>query len=434
MPRAGGVNHRSAKYLTTLTKEEQLMALHKMQDDEISSDDSGPPVPTAGRLYDECLMVDGDKWFGLGDCLYRYSLTVVLYYWALLTTPISLVTYLWKYCLLWFGPAGVLLFATFPVLPLGVVVHTVIKKVQSLFVDDWQMQGPGRVFFLKPKNPVGSFLWECYLTQSMMVAQFYLVGTHPDAIQHTWFDTLLTKDFWRGVLSQEKARCPLELGRFADGSIEWKHELKTRDVVVKLPDSYLGIGDAFWNHGKDYNSKAELENRIHKEYAGKEALILEFCRPDKDLGVHSLDIVTLRNGDDVRVLSVLLWCDCTTKSSHSCRAGYIVDVETEKIVGPARWYSPYFAQQAAPMIGQTLKGVRQATLKAVDAHRAVEYKWLTAVGWDCMINNEGDVVFFEGNFAGARTPRRVFLNWSTLTEFICSWAWPFGKSMRPGSA
>eukprot|EP00756_Hemistasia_phaeocysticola_P037043 Hpha_TRINITY_DN16676_c1_g2::TRINITY_DN16676_c1_g2_i1::g.182825::m.182825 len=431
MPRASGVKHRSSQYLQTLSKEEQLRALHRMQDDEISSDDSGPAVPTAGRLYDECLMVDGDQWFSLRDCCYRYSLTVALYYWALLTTPFSLLKYLFKYCMLWYGPAGVLLWATFPVLPIGVAVLTGIKKVQSLFKPDWSMAGPGRVFFMKPDNPIGAFVWDCYLCQSMMVCQFYLVGTNSDAISHTWCDILLTKDFWRSVLGQEKARCPLELGRWNNGSMEWKHELKTRDVVVKIPDSYLGIGDAFWNHGKDYNSRNDLEEMLKEQYSGKEAMILEFCRPDKELGVHSLDIVTLRNGDDVRVLSVLLWCDCETSSSHSCRAGYIVDVETEKIVGPARWYSPYFAKQATPLVGQTLKGVRQAALKAVDAHRAIEYKWLTAVGWDCMINNESDIVFFEGNFAGARTPRRIFLNWSCLYEFVSSWAWPFGKSMRP---
>jgi hypothetical protein len=32
------------------------------------------------------------------------------------------------------------------------------------------MDGPGRVFFLKPKNPIAAFIWDCYLTQSMCVA------------------------------------------------------------------------------------------------------------------------------------------------------------------------------------------------------------------------------------------------------------------------
>lgn len=31
------------------------------------------------------------------------------------------------------------------------------------------MDGPGRVFFLKPANPIAAFIWDCYLTQSMYV-------------------------------------------------------------------------------------------------------------------------------------------------------------------------------------------------------------------------------------------------------------------------
>eukprot|EP00665_Eupelagonemidae_sp_cell47_P013516 gene13516-biopygen12978 len=134
----------------------------------------------------------------------------------------------------------------------------------------------------------------------MYVGQFHLVGTHPDAVQHTWQDTILTKDYWRSALSSVGGRLgrrshkpalvtilkvrpaspravesgspapccragitwegwriwsqslPRELGRWRDGKLEWFHDLGTSDVVVKLPDAYLGIGDAFWTHGEDY--------------------------------------------------------------------------------------------------------------------------------------------------------------------------------------
>jgi hypothetical protein len=62
----------------------------------------------------------------------------------------------------------------------------------------------------------------------------------------------------------------------------------------------------------------------------------------------------------------------------------------------------------------------------VEAHKNIEHKWLTAVGWDMMVM-EDELVFFEGNFAGARTPRRIFLSFSNLLEFMTNYFWPFGS-------
>jgi len=77
--------------------------------------------------------------------------------------------------------------------------------------------------------------------------------------------------------------------------------------------------------------------------------------------------------------------------------------------------------------------VRAACAAAIKAHENIEYKWLTVVGWDCMIMEE-EMVFFEGNFAGARVPRRMFLNLATLYYFVVDYFWPFGtgNSARPG--
>ena len=185
------------------------------------------------------------------------------------------------------------------------------------------MEGPGRVFFVKPPNPIASFIWDLYLNQSMFVGQYLLVGTNDDAIEHTWFDSLLTKDFWRGALDGVGARLPRQLGEWNDTEYTSYHPLGDSDVVVKLPDSYLGIGDSFWNKGKDYNTEEELVALLAKEYAGKkDVLVLELVRPKKSEGVHSIDIITMRTpNDEVRVLSCLFWTDCTTDSSHSTQAG-----------------------------------------------------------------------------------------------------------------
>lgn len=43
--------------------------------------------------------------------------------------------------------------------------------------------------------------------------------------------------------------------------------------------------------------------------------------------------------------------------------------------------------------------------------------FLKMVGWDCMLMKNGEMVFFEGNFAAARIPRRMFLAAENLIEF-----------------
>eukprot|EP00754_Rhynchopus_humris_P008686 Rhum_TRINITY_DN13808_c0_g2::Rhum_TRINITY_DN13808_c0_g2_i1::g.64617::m.64617 len=382
---------------------------------------------TAGKLYENCSTAEsGYEWFSLFDCFTRYAFTVLLHYWALVTSPVSYTIYTFKHNMLWYGTIpGILLSLFLPIMPVGYVIVQMWSYVKNYFEADWTMSGPGRVFFIKPKHPVAALLWDLYLKQSMYVGQYYLVGTNAAAIQHTWQDTILVKDYWRDALNSVHGRLPRELGRWSGTELTMAYSLDKCDVVVKIPDSYLGIGDSFWNHGQDYSNVDELRALLEKNYKGKEAMVLEMVRPKKSLGVHSFDIVTLRNpNNEVKVLSCLLWTDCTTDSSHSCRAGYIIDVDTETITAPAGWYSPFFAKMDAPLIGTKVPGIKDACETAVAAHQGVKEQWLTAVGWDAMIM-EDQVVFFEGNFAGARTPRRMFLSWRCLTEFIWNYAWPF---------
>jgi hypothetical protein len=77
-----------------------------------------------------------------------------------------------------------------------------------------------------------------------------------------------------------------------------------------------------------------------------------------------------------------------------------------------------------PLVGTKFPGVKKACESAVAAHKEIDHKWLTVVGWDMMVQ-EDDIVFFEGNFAGARAPRRIFLSLSTLLEFMTNYFWPF---------
>ena len=41
------------------------------------------------------------------------------------------------------------------------------------------------------------------------------------------------------------------------------------------------------------------------------------------------------------------------------RAGYTIDPDTEEVVSPAGWYSPFFATMKTPLIGTKYKGVRE---------------------------------------------------------------------------
>jgi hypothetical protein len=45
-----------------------------------------------------------------------------------------------------------------------------------------------------------------------------------------------------------------------------------------------------------------------------------------------------------------------------------------------------------------------------------------------MLTDEDEWVFFEGNFAGARTPRIMFLNYENLYEFATQYFWPFDET------
>jgi len=407
----------------------------------------------AGDLYELCTTgVKGQTWFTLGDCLYRYSLVFAAHYWNMLTAPVSYLYYTLHYNQVWYGRwQGNLLTLFYPVMPFALMAKSIFKAIRDKFfaASSWMDDCPGNVFFIRPPSPLGSLIWSFYLDQSLYVGQYFLVGTDKDAIQHTWYDTILTKDFWSKTLTDVGARLPRRLGRWRTDHLEIDYPITTQNIVVKLPDSYLGIGDSFWNFGEDFNNLDELKAKLMATYgpsgkfAADDAIVMECVYPKKDIfkshapsysDTHSIDIVTIRTpDDDVKVLSVLLWADCTTGSSHSTRAGYTVDVKTETVQDACGWYSTYFTTMDTPLLGMKIDGIKRACAAAVQAHKNIEHKWLTAVGWDCMVI-EDELVFFEGNFAGARTPRRIFLGSAHMKNFISNFYWPFGSgsNVTPG--
>jgi len=296
------------------------------------------------------------------------------------------------------------------------------------------MKGPGRVFFVRPDSFVASLFWDFQLAISVFCGSFLQYGTDRDGLMHTWYDTICTKEYWLKLLDEVEARRPLQLATW-DGRAAHAcgpgPEFGGADLVSKISDSYLGIGDRVLKRGKatggDFDTLADLQAIIEadQEYVGKSAVLCEFVVPATDLRissegyspVHAIDIVTLRTRVGVRVLSVLLWTDCDEWTSHSCQAGYIIDVATETVAAPTAWYSPYFAKQQSNLLGAKVPGVQSACKKAIAAHERSKLPWLTSVGWDCMLTPDG-MFFFEGNVAAYRTPRRMFLTPGLCFEFI----------------
>ena len=82
-------------------------------------------------------------------------------------------------------------------------------------------------------------------------------------------------------------------------------------------------------------------------------------------------------------------------------------------------------------IGKHLPGIKQAVRDCVRAHENMGLDWMPMVGWDCVLTNK-DAVFFEGNFAAQRLPRRIFLSWKLMFAFFTQardmYAWNTKKS------
>lgn len=163
-------------------------------------------------------------------------------------------------------------------------------------------------------------------------------------------------------------------------------------------------------------------------YDGKEALILEWIRPSTaadpcgEQECHTLDIMTVAKPDGhIDVVTFLYWGDCEDgKTSHTTRGGYTVDVAKETIGAKCAWYAPYFAKMVPKKLfstGHPLPGMGEVCALMIKAHKVAmaEQPWLRMIGWDAMIARSG-VVYFEGNYAQMRLPRRVFLTWGNFVQ------------------
>ncbi len=376
-------------------------------------------------------------WFSVRDCAGRALRNVVAFYYLAVTHPASFFVFSCRFNRVWYsrvmGVVATVLF--WPVWPAAVLAFTVALMVKDK-VCGTKTWYDDNVFFTPPTSPVGSTLWAFHLEFSVYVGLFILCGNDKAAIDHSWYDEVTQKNFWRDHLVSVGARVPTELARWsAGGPCGWNTDGDVvGDVVIKLPDSYLGIGDTFLEVGVDgYDGTRDAVEKILKENYndGRQGvLVLEWVRPAPGHEVHSLDVLTVARPDgSVELASCLYWGKCADgRSSHSARAGYVCDADSERILAPAAWYTALFKDEMRDEgaesdvrygCGLALPGLGAVADCAVRAHASAlrEQPWLRMCGWDVLLAKQGPV-FFEGNFASGRLPRRVFLTWTNMAYFL----------------
>lgn len=240
---------------------------------------------------------------------------------------------------------------------------------------------------------------------------------------------------------------PLQLGCWDGAECDWWSRAKNQsteyevgDIVLKLMDGCLGRGDTFLEKGKNgFDGSLGAVNKVLEEkYKGTSGvLVLEWVRPAKGHEVHSFDIVTMVMPDgSIQLVSALYWGRCLNggSSTHDSTAGFVIDVNREEVIRAASWYSALFAKsmgQVGPTksgcglgygevgIGSKFPGLKAICEKAIAGHYSAleDQPWLHAIGWDAMFSSSGPI-FFEGNYASHRIPRRVFLTWRSVFYFL----------------
>eukprot|EP00930_Biecheleria_cincta_P015041 TRINITY_DN1267_c0_g1_i7.p1 TRINITY_DN1267_c0_g1~~TRINITY_DN1267_c0_g1_i7.p1 ORF type:complete len:476 (+),score=68.33 TRINITY_DN1267_c0_g1_i7:178-1605(+) len=403
--------------------------------------------PTMSSVYEFSTFMEPPMggWLATFDCLSR-SLRVVMAFYALLVTqPISLFRYLNKFHKLfhWGSWASPIMMFFFPVWPFVMLATVAWQKLRDVIWPPKEIN----CFFTEPDGLFARWLWAFYMESSVPLAIFMIHGDSTAAVVNAWHDFVLTKPFWRRHMEKTGMPFPLQLGCWDGAECDWWARAKDKgadyqvgDIVLKLMDGCLGRGDTFLEKGKDgFDGTIAAVNRVLEEkYRGtKGVLVLEWIRPAQGREVHSFDIVTMVTPDgSIQLVSCLYWGHCRNggSSTHDSTAGFVIDVAKEEVIRAASWYSALFAEsmgQTGPTmtgtgmgfgevgIGSKFPGLQEVCEQAIAGHYSAleEQPWLHAIGWDAMFSTTGPI-FFEGNYASHRIPRRVFLTWRSWFYFL----------------
>eukprot|EP00967_Tisochrysis_lutea_P120169 scaffold196779_cov28-Tisochrysis_lutea.AAC.1 len=423
-------------------------------DDPDDPDEPPPPVLTAGALYRASLTAQppAQGWFSNGDL--RFFGAAAAFYSLAARFPLRFGLFNAQWNAVWLEwyivPIATLFYLLTPIgTYLRILTDELWKRLRRIPPVNADLTSP---FFDLPESLFARVNARATTETIHRVGSFLQFGNDYHALQHTYLDIHCTKEYWIGLLDSVGARRPRQLALWTDGEVHNVGDgigAGISDLVCKITDSYIGIGDRVFKRGVDFGlpgSEADvgpLTEALTKDerYINKRAIMTELIAPISKSklrlstgdysNVHSLDIITVRDSHGtVKVLSCLLWTNCTTWTTHSCADGYVIDVDTETIVGRPSFYSYAFAKTPDPskpsLVGMKVPGVRQALRAACDAHAQSTLPWLTSVGWDAMITDEG-VVFFEGNVGCMRTPRYIFM----LREVsLNAWIDEFGIAPR----
>jgi hypothetical protein len=107
-------------------------------------------------------------------------------------------------------------------------------------------------------------------------------------MKHIEYDAVANKWFWRDVFKRGNVFYPTKIGSFVKGELKvnMKNIKKGDKIIIKEPDSYLGIGDLTLEKGKDFSTMNELKEICLKTYGNdKEAYVAPLVQCDKKYGV-----------------------------------------------------------------------------------------------------------------------------------------------------
>ena len=368
------------------------------------------------------------------------------FYLYVFLNPISFTIFVWKYIGAYYNDTPIackllrLFLFAFP------FFHVVWQVISLGNNGTWLSQMPddfeSKKWWTPPKGKVATVFQKACLETSVMVSLFMLhshCNNYDEIIRNNIKDEACTKKYWREQIQRGGLHTAKEVGCWDGRKLTMNMSIDGMDLVLKVDDSYLGIGDQFLEFGKHFNSVEDLEKMLNESkysgldfgsennsysYHGQTVHLLEWCRPDKKLGVHSFDILTVKLPHGVEVATCILWAECTGSSSHSATAGYLVDINTETIAAPCKWYAPCFADTTDKMVGMKVPGIAMACKAVAKIHETKPVEWMGPVGWDSMIMKNGELTFFEGNFGVMRMPRRIFLSFKSFIYFALHLSWP----------
>jgi len=251
----------------------------------------------------------------------------------------------------------------------------------------------------------------------------------PDVRPRDW-----SKTYFRKVLVEQGAFVPPLIGKYqiAIKHFDWTGELNSKDLVIKPEYGGKGKGDCYLSFGQDFRTKQDVEEKLSNHMKQHDSLtkagsmlILERIMPNKDFGLHVVMIITGKTKEGhVCVLHVNMNSGGQVAgqvSSHGCKDMYLLDPISEIIVGEDQWSTKPETEKTDPnFIGRRMPIVNGACALAVKTHRALiaqDPKALQFIGWDCMMAEDGSIVFFEGNPCGVRLVRCMCNSWASMRAF-----------------